>query len=298
MRQHGAVLAVLLMATACTGEPISKRVGPGATVTVTLPETLSGLPIGYGSAIGGADRQRGELTFVLCVLSAPGCDPSPSVSPRQGYRMQTTYVTRAQADRAARRAGERVVGAILQVPSTGDHRPLPGPYRLEPRLIAPGAAEVALTDASTIRTLEITAEESPGSPQAELPDQLLALMGGVPRPAVAITHQMPSGDVPAASTELLIDIPVTKVSIAGVAGGSATALVDVVPVDTDTVRVMWIAKSGITPPSGAPTIELHFDLLPSAEPALASEFAIVDERSYDASGTLLPEPRFQIEQIF
>jgi hypothetical protein len=298
MRQQGAVFAVLLLVVACTGEPISKRVGPGATVTVTLPETLPGLPIGYGSAIGGADRQRGALAFVLCVPSVPGCDPSPGLTPRQGYRMETTYVTRAQADRAAPRAGERLIGALLQVPSQGDHRPAPGTYLLEPRITPPGQPEVPLTAESTFRTLEITAEDSPASPQAELPDQILALMGGVPRPAVAITHQVQTGDLPAASAELLIDIPASKVSIAGVAGGSATAMVDVVPVDADTVRVMWIAKSGVTPAVGAPTIELYFDLLANASPALSSEFTIVDERAYDPDGALLPSSRFEIAQIF
>jgi hypothetical protein len=299
MRFTLALIGTLLMAVACTGEPISKRVGPGSTVTVTLPELLPGVTPGYGSLLAGSDAQRGSVSFVLCAGAFPGCDPSPTLSPRQGYRVTTTYLTRAQADQASRSAGVRLVGAVIDIPALGDHVPAPGVYRLEPRLLAPNAnTEVAMVPESAVRTLEIVAGAGIPSPQVETATHLMGVIGGVPRPAVAIVRQAPSGQTAATSAELEIQIPDAKVSIAGVSAGPEAAMVDMVALDAQTVRVLWMARSGATSSAGSSTIELQFELQPGAAPALASEFTIVSERAYDSSGVLLAGTQFAVDRIF
>ena len=294
-----AVLVASVLALACTGEPISNKVGPGSTVSVSLPELVPGMSPGFASTLAPEDRQRGGVTFVLCLPTFPGCDPAPSRVPRQGYRLTTSYFTRAEADRASARAGERLHVAAVQVPAAGPHRPPPGKFRLEPRLVRAGAAvEVPLIPEARIRTLEITGLEATPSPLHETLEQLAVVVGGVPRPAVAVFQLVPDGDVPAASAELEIRVPDAKVVVADAKGTVESAFVDMVRLDAETIRVLWIARPGAPEAPIKLALELYFDLRPNASPALASEFTIVSQRAYDASGVLLPVPQFALGGIF
>ena len=151
------ILAALALAVGgCLGEPISKKVGPGGTITLTLAGIRSGVVFGYGSTLFGTDVQRGQLRFVLCPMSSsPLCATGAAAVPR-GFALESLFVTRSATDSASPAGldgAHRTTTAVIQIPASDDLKPAPGTYRLEPRIVTPQGIESLAVEDGFVRTL-------------------------------------------------------------------------------------------------------------------------------------------------
>ena len=293
-----------LSALACTPEPLSKRVGRGSSVGIALNRLREGVTVGFGSPLAGADPQRGRVEIVLCRTNVPGCDPSTFLSPRQGYRMSTSYVTRAEVDSTARSRGSRLEGVVFEVPSSGPEVPPPGVYRVEPRVVRPGtSAGVALVESDSVRTIEITAEVGRRTPLTDPGAmlQMTQLLDAVPRPALRVNQGFAAGQMPAAAADVTIDFPSNKVEIIDAVPTPAAQMTRLVRVDQDTVRVIFVRDDRLPSPGPDVGLEQGFDLVfqlrAGATPVSAGDFAI-RSTSYAADGARLTDERFGLPYIF
>lgn len=296
------LLTVMVLAaalTACTDQPFSRQVQAGSSMALTLTLFQDGTTPGYGSRLAGPDPQRGQFSFVLCVPETD-CDPSPSLSPRQGYRLETAYVTRLHADRLSATANEGAVAmAALDIPGGSDpQRPPPGSYELEGRVTLPDGQErlvlsrrptVTVIAGEGVRTdFALTGPDQSGN----LYEQ--PLLDAVPPPALRLIVADDSQPLPAAA-EVSIRYPSAvsvsrAVEVGSLGAGSLVRVADDPGTRTARVRLL-------DPDRRAQGVALAFTLNAGASPVSAGDFSIVDQTLYDLDGNPMPGQSLTIADI-
>jgi hypothetical protein len=325
MRNATMILIGLVLASACTVEPIGKAALAGSTIIVPLPDTFAPGPTptsppltpGFGSKLGGPDPQRGETRFYLCVANT-NC--ALTGSPPNGYRLETAMLTRATPDRMSLGGvldvslipktnpddlrGIKTV-AVVNIPRLSAGGPRPGTYNIVPRLFKNATETQLVVNSADLTTLQIIAGDGTPSIISRTRDFLTgawiengdgSLAGGVSPPSITFELTNASGPVPAAA-ELVLRYPFVaatattpvqeRITILSVVETSSLGQKSMVRYKDDT-SAHTLTMRLVDPDRLAKTVTVSFLLNSGQAPVAPSDFSIVGTpKLYDLNGALI-----------